>query len=338
MKKRNSMLAVAVVCLMALFVIGDAAEAVQKLKLAAHYPAGYYVNNGFRRVAERIKKDTNGKVDIQIYESGQLGGYEQAFQEVMRGTIDMTTNFPTPRFNKKFEIAGTPSLASGFDELEKLFERKSPYHKFMEAAYKECSVVYIGSFVDTFMGASMRKGKTIANPFDGSNKEFLMRVLPVNAVRKWYSAMGYQLATVPYAEVFSSMQTGVLDGDSGSGPEGVYLAFKDATGSYIEYQNMFVMLDFVISEKAWKSFDDKTKKIVIAAFDAERESVIKEAKKSYNDYLEKMKKEGIKVISPTKAELAYMDEVARKESWPVCIKYTGKQVFDDIQKYLGKKK
>ena len=338
MKRRNSMLAVAVMCLAAVFAMGDVAEAVQKLKLAAYYPAGYYGNKGYIRVADRIRKATNGQVDIQVYESGQLGGYEQAFQEVMRGTIDMTTNFPTSRFNKKFEIACTPSLANGFDEVFKLFTRGSPYHNFMEAAYKECGVVYIGSFVDTLMGSTMRKGKTIENPFDTSNKQFLMRVLPVNAVRKWFSAMGYQMATVPYAEVFSSLQTGILDGDSGSGPEGVYIAFKDAVGGYIEYLNMFVMLDFVVSEKAWNSFDAKTKKIVSDSFDAEKESVYLEAKKSYNVYLEKLRNEGVKIITPTKAQLDFMDDLARKESWPVCAKYTGQKVLDDIQKYLGKKK
>lgn len=68
-------------------------------------------------------------------------------------------NFPTSRFNPKFEVAYTPSLASGFDEIYKLLDRKSPFHKFMEAAHKECRVVYIGSFVDTIAGVSLRKGK-----------------------------------------------------------------------------------------------------------------------------------------------------------------------------------
>jgi len=338
MKKFIALAVFTIFCWMSLSFVNEAAEAAHKYKLAAHYPAGYYVNNGFHRVADRVKKATNGEVEIVMYESGQLGGYEQAFQEVMRGTIDMTTNFPTSRFNPKFEIAYTPSLASGFDEISKLLDRKSPFHKFMEAAYKECGVVYIGSFVDTIAGASIVKGKTIKNPFDTSNKNCRLRVCAVDSARKWYSAMGYQLATIPYAEVFSSMQTGVIDGDSGSGPEGVYLVFKDVVGSYIEYQNLFFTLDFVISQKAWKSFDAKTQKAIIDAFDAERANVFNDAKKSYVTYLGKMKAEGIKIISPTKAQLAFMDEVAYKNSWPVCEQYTGKQVFNDIKKYMGKTK
>lgn len=336
MKKMVFLFSVA--CLLPIFVFNDISEAATKYRLASHYAAGYFVNNGFRRMIDKIKKDTNGSVDITFYESGQLGGYQQVFQEVMRGTIDMQANFATSRFNKKFEIGFTPGLASGFDEIEKLLKRDSPFSKFMEAAYKECGVIYIGSFLDTIAGASIAKGIAIDHPFDTSNKACQMRVVSINSARKWYSSMGYQIVTIPYAEVFTSMQTGILGGDSGSGPEGVYVTFKDVVGSYIEYQNLFFTLDFVISEKTWNTFDEQTKKIIIDAFEKESINVAKESRISYKKYIDLMKKAGIKIISPTVEELAFMDEVARKESWPVCAKYTGTKIFDDISRYLGKKK
>ncbi|KEJ93069.1 TRAP transporter substrate-binding protein DctP [Synergistes jonesii] len=337
MKKCNVFFMVIAICLAAVFALNGAAEATT-YRLASHYQAGYFVNNGFRRMAERIKKDTNGKVDIQLYESGQLGGYEQVFQEVMRGTIDMQANFATSRFNKKFEIGFTPGLASGYDQIEKLLNRNSPFCKFMESAYKECDgVVYIGSFLDTIAGCSIAKGTNIKNPFDTSNKNCQLRVVSINSARKYYSALGYQLVTIPYAEVFTSMQTGILGGDSGSGPEGVYLTFKDVVGSYIEYQNLFFTLDFVISKNVWDTFDDKTKKIIYNAFDAEAINVAKDSRTSYKEYIDLMKKANIKIVTPNKEQLAFMDGVARKEAWPVCEKYTGKKIFEDISEYLSKK-
>lgn len=336
MRKSSKVFMVIALCLTTVFMFGAIAEA-QTYRLASHYQAGYFVNNGYRRMAERIKKATNGKVDIQLYESGQLGGYEQVFQEVMRGTIDMQANFPTSRFNKKFEIAFTPSVASGYDQIGKILKRNSPFSKFMADAYKECGVVYIGSFCDTIAGVSVRKGKEVKNPFVQGDKGFQLRVVSINSARKWYSAMGYQLVTIPYAEVFTSMQTGILDGDSGSGPEGVYLTFKDVLGSYIEYQNLFFTLDFVVSKKVWDSFDAKTKQIVYDAFDAESQSVWKESQTSYKKYIDLMKKAGVKIITPTKAQLASMDTIARKEAWPVCAKYTGDKVFKDIAAYLNTK-
>ena len=313
----------------------DVAEAAQ-YRMGAHYPSGYFVNNGFRRVADRVREQTNGKVDIVLYESSSLGSYEQVFQEVMQGTVDMTTNYPTSRFNKKFELVATPSLASGYPEIKKLLKIGSPFHSYVKSIYEETGVVYVGSFVDSIMGAAIAKGKTVKNPYDSSNKQMQLRTLPLTTVRKWWSAMGYQLVTVPYAEVFTSMQTGVIDGDTGSGPEGAFLAFGDVTGTYIEYPNSFCLLDFVVSKKAWDSFDAKTKDIIVKAFEAESEVVYKEAVGSYDAYIAKMKKAGIKIVSPTAKDLKFMDEVAYKNSWPETAKYTGDKVLQDIKKYLGK--
>ncbi len=70
--------------------------------------------------------------------------------------------------------------------------------------------------VDSIMGAAIAKGKTVKNPYDSSNKQMQLRTLPLTTVRKCGQLAGYQLVTVPYAEVFTSMQTGVIDGDTGS--------------------------------------------------------------------------------------------------------------------------
>jgi TRAP-type C4-dicarboxylate transport system substrate-binding protein len=325
----------AMLCITVFLAATGVLEAAQ-YRLGAHYPAGYFCNNGFRRMADKIKEATNGEVDIVLYESGALGSYEQVFQEVMRGTVDMVTNYPTSRFNKKFELVGTPSLANGYDELNKLTQRPSPFHKYLESIYDESGVVFIGSFVDTIGGANVRKGKTIEHPYDTSNKQCQMRVVALTAVRKWWAAMGYQLANVPYAEVFTSMQTGVIDGDSGSGPEGAFLSFGDAMGTFIEYPNYFYLLDFVVSKKAWDSFDDKTKQIIIDAFDAEQEVVFKEAKESYDTYLQKIKDAGKTVLSPTPDDIKVMDETAYEHSWPETAKITGPEVLQAIKEYLGK--
>lgn len=334
---RRRVMLFAVVLLALTLCVGSTAADAATYRMGSHYAAGYFVNNGFSRMNDRIREATNGEVDIRFYESSQLGDYEQVFQEVMRGTIDMQAMFPVPRFNKKFEICVTPGLASGYDELGKLWRRGSPFHKFMEEAYAEIGVVYIGTFVDTLMVASIARGKEIASPYDNSNKQCEMRVLPVDALRAWYRAMGYQVVTVPYTEVFTSMQTGILGGDCNSGPEGVYVTFKDVTGTIIEYPCTYVNLDFVISKKVWDSFSDETKQIIIDAFDAEWVNVFNESKGSYDKYLNMMRDEGIKIISPNAEQIAEMERLAREESWPICAKATGEAIFDEILEYMGKK-
>ncbi|MDR3354812.1 MAG: TRAP transporter substrate-binding protein DctP [Synergistaceae bacterium] len=334
--KGSNLFVVLIIAAMFVALSSSFAEAARQLRLGAHYPAGYFVNNGFRRVADRVKEATNGEIEIVLYESGALGSYEQVMQEVIRGTIDAVTMYPTARFSKKFEIVATPALINSYEDLYKLMKKESPFYKYLKSIYEECGTVYIGSFIDSIPGALIRKGKTIENPYDKSNKACQMRVMAQTTLRKWWAAMGYQVASVPYAEVFTSLQTGVIDGDSGSGPEGAYLAFGDVAGTFIEYPVSFFLLDFAMSKKTWDSFDDKTKEIIVNAFEAETESVYQEARESHQKYRKIMQDAGIKILDPTPEQIKLLTELAYEVSWPETEKFTGPEILQDIRAYMGR--
>ncbi len=318
------------------FAMNDRAEAAKTLRLATIFPPDYYVTQGYYRMADRIKADTNGEIEIKIFPANQLGSYEQAFQEVMRGTIDMAGNYPTTKFNKKFEIASFPGMVKNFAEFQRLVSKNSPFSKMVKSIYEEVGVTYVGSFPDALMGCQVAKGKDIVEPFVAKNKARVARVVPVASYRAWYLEMGYQIATVPYAEVFSSLQTGIIDCDTGAGPEAVYQTNRDVVGSFIQYNNIAATNDFVVNKKLWASFDNKTREIIERAFEAEVSSVFRDAEGSHNKYIKEMKDYGIKVIDPTPAQRDYMAKLAREKVWPKFYNLIDKKVLDDIVSYVNK--
>lgn len=336
MKKFYALLIATVLFTGMIFTVKEEAEAAKKLRMSSHYPAGYFLNNGFRRIAERVKKETNGEIDITFYEGSSLGSYDQIFQEIMRGTIDIQAAWGTPRFNKKFEIQALPGLAAGFEQIYKLTNPDSPFTQYLKSVYEECGTVYLGSLVDTLACVAIRKGKEVKHPFDTSNKECVIRVVEFTGARKFWAGLGYQIATTQFAELFSAMQTGVIDGDMGAGMESTWLRYRDVTSQLIEYPNGFWLLDFVISKKTWDSFDDKTKEIFIKAYEAERESVYNDAIKSYEDYKKKLQEDGgITIVSPTPEDIKSINEAAYKYAWPEAEKVMGTEVLPAIRAFLG---
>ena len=318
------------------FAMNNSAEAARTLRLASLYPADFYVTQGYYRMAERIKAETNGEIEIQIFPANQLGSYEQAFEEVIRGTIDMAGNYPTTRFNRRFEIGSFPGLVKNFDEFRKMVSMDSPFSKLVKNVYEEAGCTYVGSFTAELMGAQIAKGKDIAEPFVARNKQRTVRVVAVASYRDFYREMGYQITFVPYAEIFSSLQTGVIDGDVGSGPETVYLTNRDVVGSFIQYNNIAATNDLVINTKLWESFDDKTRDIIERAFEAEQDNVYRDARDSHDKYIEEMKTFGIKVVDPTPEESDYMAELAYEKIWPKYYDMFEKEVLDEIVEYVGK--
>ena len=335
--KKQSVVTVFLLAAVTIFSLAGGREAAkQTVRLAGIFPPDYYVMKAYYKMVDKIKNRTKGELDIKIFPSNQLGSYDQAFQEVMRGTIEMMGNYATSRFNKKFEIASYPGMVTGFADVAKLIARDSPYHTFLKDAYKECGVVYIGSFVDALMGCAISKRKNVTAPYDTKSKGLVARVAAVEAWRKWYGAMGYQVATVPFAEVFSSMQTGIIDCDTGAGPEAAYATLKDVMGSYIQYNNVFAVNDFIISKSLWDSLDEKTQKIIYEAFDEVVASELNDAENSHKEYIDKMQKAGIKVLTPKPEEQKAMIDIAKKQIWPQFYGVVSKEILDRIEKCLAK--
>lgn len=321
------------------FVISAKSAEAAKYRLSNMYPGDYYAMQAMKRACDTIKDKTDGKVEIILYPSNQLGGYENCYQEVMRGTIDMCLNYPTSRFNKKFEIGSVPGLIKSNDDIKKLLRKNSPFHNFMKDAYLENGVVYLGSYLDAVMNCQIAKGKQIRDPYAPNEKKGLtLRVCPVAAWRQFYLGMGYQIATIPWAEIFSSMQTGIIDGDTGAGAEQTLMTLKDILGAYVEYTggNVPTTLDFCINKKLWDSFDKKTQEIIVNAFDAEREREFNDAMASHEKALKAMEKIGVKIYKPTQPQIEALNKVAREKSWPAAKKAVGDKIFNEISEYLHK--
>ena len=338
MKKHLSLLIAAIVILSSSTLFMGTAEAA-KYRLASMYATDNYVVRALTRMADRVRDQTNGEVDIVIYPSDQLGNYENCYQEVMRGTIDMIGNYPSSRFNKKFELGSVPGLTLSDEQAKKLLSKGSPMHKFLEKCYDENGVVYIGSYLDAIMYCNIGKGRKIRDPFAvGDKKGLTVRVVPVAAWRAFYTNMGYSVATIPWAEIFSSLQTGIIDADTGMNTEQAVSSLGEILGAHIQYQGASVVVvnDFCISKKTWNKFDDKTKQVIIDAFEAEREQEWQDAIGAYYRDLETMKtKLGMTIYTPTTEQVKAIREVAVKYCWPEAEKVVGKDIFSEINEFLG---
>lgn len=318
--------------------IGSADAAVKKVRFSIFHTPDFFLTEAYARIIDKVNEECRDEIEITLYPASQLGGYEQVFQEVMRGTIEMCGNYPTSRFSKKFDMGSMPGLSGSDEDVRRLLLKSSPFTEFMKDTYeKDCKVVYLGSFFEAYMTTAMAKDKEVVAPFTPEvNKKRVIRVVPVPVWREWFLGMGYQIATIPYAEVFSSMQTGIIDGNSGSGPEAAYKTLRDVMGSLVEFNTPFVTNDFVVNKKVWESFSPKVRNSITNAFEGEQEKVFRLGVESHAKYIKAMKDDGIKVISPTPKDVEAMTAVAKDKAWPIAYKAMGKEIFVEIENYLKK--
>ena len=97
------------------------------LRLATLYPADHELTISAQAAADKIEEETGGNVKITIYPSDQLGDYTSVYEEVMKGTIDMTINTMVTTYDSNLEMLTIPYLASSYEEAKEIFCNPDSY-------------------------------------------------------------------------------------------------------------------------------------------------------------------------------------------------------------------
>jgi TRAP-type C4-dicarboxylate transport system substrate-binding protein len=157
----------------------SAAEIV--LKAGHSQNAGEPMDLGLQMIAEHLKEATGGKVELQIFPNMQLGGEVEMIKQVMTGTLDITSpsNAPLTNFVPELKIFDMPFLFR--DEAHMIKVLRGPV---LQDPVKS---------IDDLQGLKIRTMQS----------KYHMAA---------FNAFGANATPISYAELYSSLQTGVVDG------------------------------------------------------------------------------------------------------------------------------
>ncbi len=186
------------------------ASAKTTLKLATVTPAHHAYNDGAREFARLVNEATNGEVVVKVFPGGQLGKGERELLEGMQvGTIDMaiTSTGPVSNFAPDMGVLDLPFLFEdnanvdaaldgevGRELLDKLEPTGIKGLAFMENGFRNFT----------------NSAHPLKTPEDFKGLKFRTMENPVHlaSVRE----LGAQATPMSWGEVYTSLQTGVIDG------------------------------------------------------------------------------------------------------------------------------
>ena len=319
------------VCIFSAGVIfgGQAFAEKVTFKLAGQYAPDHTTTILINEFAKMVNERTNGDVTIKVYPANQLGDYTQVYEELRRGTIDLAVITIPSQFDTRLEAIYLHYLAMNYDEARKVYGAGSKMFNLIAKVNAELGVKFLGFNVEGLGGLGTVKMPDNLDKPDG-RKNILLRVPPMAVFQIPMDDEGFQTVSIPYAELYTALQTGVADGWSG-GPAMVnYIEFRDVIKYFIASNNYFENTSYVMSMKSWNKLTPEQQKIVQdAALEISNKSFdISEAAEA--GYLDKMEEAGIKVVRFSDEQLKAYAELCRKVSWPKMEERLGKEVIDDL--------
>ena len=288
--------------LVLLFVMPALAAPEMVLRFAGQGTVEHTGTIMMNQVAQEVLEKTNGRIEIKVYPANMLGDYTLVFEELMRGTIDMACISVPSQFNPNLEVTYINCFVSGYDEAKKVFAEDGWLYKKMNELCAELGVRVLGFQVTGFIGTASTK--PVTEPLNPKvNKGVLVRVPNMDVYKMGAEAMGYRTVTIPWADVYMSMQTGVCDGVNGMDTVAAWDNLRDVMKYWYQTNYSVENWNYLISEMTWNKLSPEDQKIIAEACAKVTQTGVELAEKDQDRYLQMMRDRGIEVFTYTPEEL-----------------------------------
>lgn len=187
------------------------------LRLAETHAQDYPTTKGDYEFARLVEERTDGRIKIEVYHSSQLGEERAVIEQVQFGAIDFTrvSISPLSAFVPEFDALQMPFLYRSADHMWKVLEGDIGKEFFKNLETSESGFVGL-TWYDS--GArSFYNSKKVINTVDDV-KGLKIRVQEAPLMMKLVELMGGVPTPMPFGEVYSALQTGVIDGAENNWP------------------------------------------------------------------------------------------------------------------------
>lgn len=171
--------------------------------------AGYPTVEAVRWIGERLEKETQGRLGIRVYHAGQLGRESDTIDLTRYGALDFTrVNFAP--LNNPFPLTQIFSLPYVFDSVEHMRRAADgePGRAVLES-FEQRGLVGLAIY-DAGTRSFYNVRRPVREPADLHGLK--IRVPPSDIFIDLARALGANPTPLPFGEVYSAMQTHLIDG------------------------------------------------------------------------------------------------------------------------------
>ncbi|RCS69963.1 TRAP transporter substrate-binding protein [Vibrio casei] len=248
--------------------------------------------------ADKVKEKSNGELTVKIFPNAQLGSERDQAEQVVTGAIDMAkiNGSLAESFEPTFKVISIPFLFRSSEHMRS-FMRSDAAEELLNSSKGKG---FIGlTFYDSGSRSFYAK-KPIKTPDDLAGLK--IRVPESPTMMKMISLLGAKATPLPFTEVYTGLQQGVIDAAENNVSSLVEMRHSEVAKFYSMDQHTMSPDLIIISENTWANLSEKERKIMKEAAAESLEEEIKIWDKTENANIEKAKKMGVTFVEVDKAK------------------------------------
>lgn len=259
--RRKLMLGAAGAALAAPFIRPGAAMAAEySLKLANNQPLSHPSNIRVAEAVKRIQEETSGAVEITVFPQSQLGGDTDVLAQLRSGGVDffMLSPLILSTFVPNASLNGIGFAFKDYDAVWAAMD--GALGAYVRAEIEKKGLYAFEKIYDNGFRQISSSPKPIASPEDLVNFKIRVPVSPLWT--SMFSAFGSAPASINFAEVYTALQTGVVDGQEN--PLAILSNFKLwEVQKYVSMTNhMWDGFWMLSNRRSWGGLPDNVQEII----------------------------------------------------------------------------
>ena len=314
----------ALVCCLGFSMLGQRNQSdgtgVKEIGLAHGMPENHPVHKGIVEFGRELATLSGGSMDVKIYPAATAGTEEECLEKAQRGELDITkvSCAKVGNFVPVFKLFSLPYLFRDGDHYWKVLDGEVGLSLLEElesnAEGKKSGLVGL-----TYYDAGARSfyaKKPLRSAADLRGLKIRVQADPVS--EKTVKALGASAVAIPFAELYTSLKQGGVDGAENNAPSYYSTSHYEVCKHYLLDKHSRIPDLLVMGTKFWEGLNETEKGWVREA--AKRSSEFQRAlwAEETTKLLAELKKEGVTIREADIAEFqrltaSVMDEFATGE-------------------------
>ncbi|QJQ95978.1 MULTISPECIES: TRAP transporter substrate-binding protein DctP [Halomonadaceae] len=294
--------------------LSSAASAQTILRASHQFPGGQGdVRDEMVQMMARHVAEADVGLEIQVYPGQSLFKANEQWGALSRGRLDITSlplDYASGR-HPEFSATLMPGLVRNHEHAQRLND--SEYMEMIKQVILDGGARVLA---DSWLSGGFASSEQCITSPETIRGQNIRAAGP--AFEQMLQAAGASIASMPSSEIYTAMQTGVLDAANTSSMSFVSFRLYEQVECLTEpgdYALWFMYEPVLISEQVWQRLSEEQQNALLEAGRAAEEFFVAEAQAIDDRMVEVYRENGVEVVSMSEEDYNAWLEIARQTSY-----------------------
>lgn len=234
-KTLSSIAASAVLATGTMLAATGTAQADERFALAHAMPPEHI----FHPTSEKFMEALGEGFEVEYHPGGDLGDWTSLFEQAMQGAVPMTMTFAATEFDPRLNIFAAGYIFDSWEQAREMYGPNGAMIPVYDEILSDLDMKLVGVLLVDFGGYAILKGVG-AVPLDlpAEGNGIKVRVPGLEIAIKRYELLGFSPVPMPFAELYTALQLGTVDGRTFGPPPEIW-QLRDVLETYVYSKDYF---------------------------------------------------------------------------------------------------